>query len=278
MIFEECTWPPRCGSPSWVPDWTHYDHFRLFSGEPTYQADLNGVPVIRFEHDDRVLLCTGVNIDTISSLGATYFESGTEVCTNSRDDVRQSPGHSSPYASEDEMQTAVWQTLVGNRTPDGKVAPPAYKALLQCGLAPPTDSRFENGQWRGRQAFNSLMERNRYLQFGNKSLGSYFPSNEDARPDPSSTRDALERMFRFWRSKRPVISSLGHFGAAPAATKQDDEVFVLYGCTTPVVLRRTDVSGQYKLVGCCYLQGFMQGEAVRSTLNGLGQVTEVRIC
>ena len=278
MILEECTWPARCGNPSWVPDWTHHDHFRLFSGEPTYHAYLNRVPAIRFEKNERVLVCSGIRIDTISGLGATYFESGTENRGDLRDEVHQSPNNSSPYASEDEVRTAIWQTLVGNRTPTGKLALPEYEALLECGLASSSELRTEDGQWRGRRAFDSLMERNRHLRLGGKPLDSYFPRSDEAGPDPTSPFDAMERMFRFWRTRRPVVSSAGHFGAVPAATEQDDEIFVLYGCTAPVVLRSTNVSEPYKLVGCCYLQGFMEGEAVHEVWNGLRQMQEVAVC
>ena len=260
-----------------MPDWTHYDHFRLFSGEPTYHAYLNENPIIRFEGNERLLVCTGIAIDTIAGLGATYFESGSEICDNSNDEIHQSLNQHSPYESEDDVKTAVWQTLVGNRTPTGKVAPPEYKVLLECGLLGPENKRSENVQWRGRTTFNNLMEHNRHLQLGDKPLGSYFPRIEDADPDPPSSRDALERMFRFWRTRRPVVSLVGHFGAAPTTTRQNDEIFVLYGCTAPVVLRRTEVSEQFHLVGCCYLQGYMEGEAVREATNGFRQVREVVI-
>ena len=221
--------------------------------------------------------CTGIAIDTIVGLGATYFESSSEKCDHSNDQVHQSLSQSSPYESEDDIKTAIWQTLVGNRTPTGKIAPPEYKSLLQCGLTIPGDTRTEIDHWRGRTTFNNLMESNRHLQLGGKPLGSYFPRSDNGGPDPSSSRDALERMFRFWRTRRPIVSSTGHFGAAPAATRPNDQIFVLFGCTAPVVLRRTKTSRQFQLVGCCYLQGFMEGEAVRQVLNRLRQISEVVI-
>ena len=55
-------------------------------------------------------------------------------------------------------------------------------------------------------------------------------------------------------------------GLAPAETKNSDVIAILYGCSVPVVLRQVpDPSGDeilYKLIGECYIDGMMDGQAL----------------
>lgn len=92
-------------------------------------------------------------------------------------------------------------------------------------------------------------------------MGSFFPSGTGAKqpsPDPPAARDALERMFRLWRAKRPFVTTEGYLGLGPTAMQQRDEIFVAPGCDVPVVLRLVRV-GEHQLIGCCYLQGYLDG-------------------
>jgi hypothetical protein len=77
---------------------------------------------------------------------------------------------------------------------------------------------------------------------------------------PEASRDALERIFHFHRSRRPAVTFQGHFGLVPDATRKGDLVFLLLGCSDPMVLRLKETN-RHQVIGGCYLQGFMQGEA-----------------
>ena len=57
----------------------------------------------------------------------------------------------------------------------------------------------------------------------------------------------------------------GYIGLAPQAAKPGDQICVLIGCNSPVVLRSNGIE-QYQVVGECYMDGFMNGEAL------LGQI------
>jgi hypothetical protein len=46
----------------------------------------------------------------------------------------------------------------------------------------------------------------------------------------------------------------------PPGTKTGDLVFVIFGASTPFVLRQGDQAEVYQLVGECYVHGFMDGE------------------
>ena len=52
----------------------------------------------------------------------------------------------------------------------------------------------------------------------------------------------------------------GYIGLAPRNAKPGDQVCILLGCRTPILLRPTSKS-QYHVVGPCHVQGLMNGEA-----------------
>jgi hypothetical protein len=56
------------------------------------------------------------------------------------------------------------------------------------------------------------------------------------------------------------------FGLAPRQAGEEDLVCILFGCSVPVVLKRVKdprVTRLFELVGECYIDGFMDGEAVQ---------------
>jgi hypothetical protein len=79
-----------------------------------------------------------------------------------------------------------------------------------------------------------------------------------SRPFPEILYDAIDgatagrRLF--------VTENAKVLGAAPTSAEEQDQVFVLLGCSVPVVLRRLQ-EGEYTLVGECYCHGMMDGEA-----------------
>ena len=275
LILEECTWPPIPRTPSWVPDWTHEEHHRLFGGGPTYNAANSTLRRLHIDSVEGLLRCEGIALGTIDGMGATYHEN--DKSNVSTDSLRQPRNNRSPYDTSHKVRTAIWQVLVGNRTPTGSVAPETYECLLQCDIAMSTGDNDDGVSWRGRRTLSRLLRANRELHIGDNTLGSFFCPVTHTEPDPIALRDALERMFRFWRPRRLLITQEGRLGAGPAATLPGDEVFALCGSTVPVVLRPF-VSGAYKVVGCCYMQDFMEGEALRGVQEGALMLRDVAIC
>ena len=66
------------------------------------------------------------------------------------------------------------------------------------------------------------------------------------------------------------ITEEGFFGVGPAATEIRDVVYILLGVDVPFLLRqknmcgRDELDGSRSLIGECYVQGLMVGEAVRA--------------
>ena len=70
----------------------------------------------------------------------------------------------------------------------------------------------------------------------------------------------LSRIAFQTRGRSSFTTVDGYIGLAPTATKPNDEVCILLGCQTPLVLRPCG-DGSHKVVGECYIDGFMDGAA-----------------
>lgn len=59
------------------------------------------------------------------------------------------------------------------------------------------------------------------------------------------------------------VTSTGFLGLAPYGAREGDVVFVVRGIDVPLVLRADgDDKASYELIGDCYVQGVMEGEAL----------------
>ncbi|KXT05545.1 hypothetical protein AC578_3687 [Pseudocercospora eumusae] len=271
LLLEECIWSQDRNMPSWVPDWRLSDSNRLFSGRPTYSCARGIAGSPNFSADHKLLRCTGILVDIIDGLGATYFE-GVSF-KKDHDGISQPRNDKNPYGDESGQRRAVWQMLIGNRTPTGKTAGTELASLLECPLEDLDEAR-TSVPWRGRAALNSLLEANRHLQVGSRTLGSFFATANSIDSDPPEARLALERMFRMWRTRRPIVTAKGCLGVGPSAARLGDEIWIVAGCDLPLVLRNTPGTGR-EIVGCCYLQGFMEGEILNTELAARVQTLEI---
>ncbi|CAN9311553.1 unnamed protein product [Alternaria sp. RS040] len=69
------------------------------------------------------------------------------------------------------------------------------------------------------------------------------------------TLDAAAVMFYY--RKRIMTTTDGRFGMAPHSSRSGDQVWVLFGCSVPVVLRQ--YGERWEFVGECYMDDFMDG-------------------
>lgn len=96
-----------------------------------------------------------------------------------------------------------------------------------------------------------------------------------ATPSTGHSGPTAEQMFLFNTMMSTMMdispattSPRGRYAGVPRGTKVDDEIWVLAGCRLPALLRRSlavspgQHDGMYRLVGFCYLDGFMEGEAL----------------
>lgn len=61
-----------------------------------------------------------------------------------------------------------------------------------------------------------------------------------------------------------------HLGMGPISANADDEVWIISGCTYPMVLRRATASqGPYTVLGRAYVHGIMDGEVKPTNANSV---------
>ena len=97
-------------------------------------------------------------------------------------------------------------------------------------------------------------------------------------PDDVSSYIYSERVaaeITISEGRRLFISVSGHMGLCPEATEPEDVICILFGADVPFVLRPLQ-NGNFLLVGECYIDGFMDGEALLKPISdsGLGDVTK----
>jgi hypothetical protein len=73
----------------------------------------------------------------------------------------------------------------------------------------------------------------------------------------------LDKLYLYWIGRSFIATGDGNIGLAPRATKAGDRVCILPGCGTPLVVRLSGSdSTQYQVVGPCYIDCMMTGEAL----------------
>jgi hypothetical protein len=77
----------------------------------------------------------------------------------------------------------------------------------------------------------------------------------------------VQSVFNAMENRSFISTEAGHIGLAPLLAKAGDEVVVIPGCLSPMALRPI-TDGKYKVVGECFILGFMNGEAL------LGRIPE----
>ncbi|KAK4553879.1 hypothetical protein LTR86_009054 [Recurvomyces mirabilis] len=74
-------------------------------------------------------------------------------------------------------------------------------------------------------------------------------------------RQYLQDIQVYMHRRKAFVTSSGQVGIGPDNMEVHDKVVVLYGSRLPFILRH--VGDEYRLLGPCYLQGTMVGEAIR---------------
>ena len=124
--------------------------------------------------------------------------------------------------------------------------------VLTCGVLSDYLFPFHKG-------FPQLQESMQYLH----ECRSWAIGSSQAPPEPYHQFDWQAR--RLMQGRSLITTTGGHPGLAPKATRVGDIVCVMLGCTTPLVLRQKNHL-QYELIGPCYLDGIMNGEALLGPL------------
>ena len=238
--------------PSWAPDWTRPPRtpepvvIGLQHSEPHFTAAGETLANASFSKDGSTLYCTGILLDTISTLGTAFKRRG-------------SPNDVTPLT----LQTlSEWWNLFLSFKSDSVTDQGIFCRTISC------------GNW----SFSSENLYTTKLQSIASSARSHFPhmyppfssfSPVPLQPETQRTADLMEVSCTMNKRRFIVSEERGIVGLVPWNTKMGDKVVVLEGCRFPVVLReRTKGRRGYILVGEAYVDGWMWGEAVRGVQEG----------
>ena len=190
------------------------------------------------------LICKGFKIDTMDGLGCTCW-----LPNRPEHDTVQPFQRHHAYASKEGLDTALWRTLVANRSGVGERAPDRYQNLLEIPLLShgwPYDLSAELSY----NAFNKFRECNSSISiFGNDFSSYFFYEPHQERLDITM----LDFMYIWNRAtnvlvgRRLATTDRDFVGLVPKRAQQGDSIWILLGCSVPVALQ--PFGDCYKLVG-----------------------------
>ncbi|KAF2113551.1 heterokaryon incompatibility protein-domain-containing protein [Lophiotrema nucula] len=305
-IREGNPWGPA-NAPSWVADWQWRGRIRWSRNEhpvwgpaylglrraekskhTPYQASGNTKHNPVFSDDGRFLKCTGIVVDSVSSLSAR----GVGFFDWSRDSIVKAKNWRSIYGDQTATAEAVYRTLVCDRVAGGDRASARHSAIFHL---PSTFARagpqFALRGWRFLGSLEGYYFRWECFRTANRNfpLGPYLFDDffDDAIPQDASEFDYTEVYSCFDRSskkRRLMLTEKGYMGWAPdniygrdaEQTERGDLIAVVLGCSTPLAIRRR--GDKYQVLGEAYVQGLMDGEAIEALREGKYQTEELVFC
>jgi hypothetical protein len=157
----------------------------------------------------------------------------------------------------------LWRTLVANRGLDLQLTSQStYSVFQQMCLR-------VLGAQMGPYLCEDIMQNNRQLIIRGRKLEEWIAFEDDGvksrveyPPVESTDGEYLARggLTSYQGHKRLMVTASGYIGLAPYGAQKGDLVCVMYGCSVPLVLRKT--GEHYRFIGEAYLDDFMDGEAV----------------
>ena len=214
--------------PTWVPDWTVPRSSKTVRSSASCRGSK---PRVRYQ-DGKVLAATGVHVAVIKCVetlpqpaGPDNYLSGSEVEDAIRALIVPKIGSLS-LSERDATVISLCRTICCNEFAD-TYSPPLSNVAS--------------------------------LEICRKYIHRMVDTTRDTAPENSpESRLCSSRIVAAIRGRSFFTTVDGYIGLATTATKPDDEVCILLGCQTPLVLRPCG-DGSHKVVGECYIDGFMDG-------------------
>ncbi|KAK0704302.1 heterokaryon incompatibility protein-domain-containing protein [Lasiosphaeris hirsuta] len=272
------------GLPSWVPDWSAelvLPAAYKDAGEPFFCAGRSGPTAPASPdsslsvEDDMVLVATGVLLDRVHETGKCWLEpsSGAEdfeptlaeyqnvlgfcnevqsFCKSAR---RKHSSVSNPIAGG--LDKAVWLTATGG-----------------LGLVQSLDEDIFGPDVDGQPFLGFLYDK--LIEVARDRTGMGMKKKGRRRVEGVSHEPILLDAMYKQVGRRCFVTPKGYFGLGPLTMKPGDEVVILHGLSSPIILRPGQgTQPAYTYVGEAYCHGFMHGEIFGGTR---GPVTVFRIC
>jgi hypothetical protein len=265
--------------PSWVPDWRRIKNnrpFVLYSGQTGFCAS-SSMPVEAW-HSNRgkVLHMIGEVVDTVNTVGSEpkFCKIGT---------MYPVPGKSITKLA----QLCQWLVECHRLASDieGGLSDQRYKQFwrtMTCGLtggASPVTSEYETHFKRYWDFFfvtprgNATPPSQIKIKNTTDMKGGTLPNDVSnlSESDPGAFTHALiESSLENWASRRRFsTTSEGRLAFMPPEAQKGDLICILYGGEVPYVLRPQgpESPDKYVVIGECYVDGIMHGEALSGQIS-----------
>lgn len=294
--------------PSWAADWTwngRIRHGRVTEdivgpfwrprGLPPvsrlakpYHASGESAMEVLFSKYDLHLTCRGFIVDEVDGLGARehgYFHWSSHT-------IQQPKSQKNVYQNPEGVIEALWRTLIADRVAGGLKASERHAVILNM------PSKFKAAE----KQFKSLgwtwlsKQRGYYFRWSGwrlangsfkvmgKPLDHYF---KEIIPSDASEYDYTEAYScnnRTGQGRRFMTTMNGYMGWAPDNMYGDDEtqvkvgdkIAILFGCSTPIVIRPHE--SHFQVLGESYVQGLMEGEAMELLNSGQLEAQNFTFC
>ena len=263
--------------PSWVPDWQRkiqvVGDLRGYTG-PKANFNASGDTTAMAEFSERgQLMCRAFKIDAVDGIGCPVSPN-----PGGEDDVVQSSQHHHAYSNKEGLDTALWRTLVANRSQSGEPAPDWFRTLLEIPMLP-RGRPHDVGDEVIYEIFDSFRECTGTFRIFGYDLASFFPYKSDRELGDATILQQLGVMSRAVNvlfGRKLMTTARGFLGLAPEGLQKGDSLWILLGCSVPVALR--SCGDYYKLVGECYVHGVMEGEAMAWVDTGECKLENITLC
>jgi hypothetical protein len=229
--------------------------------EGSYHASEERGADARFDIENDFLMVKGFQFDVVDGLSVGF--DGDKPMVNGDRKVVPTKGCSNAYASEEMARDALWRTMIAE--PDQSEGLPSTLESLRYIPWDLASSELGNisGDSLSLQTFHHLRLMNSHLSIGGISLKKYYTQRLGFKQDvlPTVLSGTFNRVISIAFGRKLAITDKGRFALLPSLAERGDVICILFGCSVPVVLRYAGKC--WKLVGECYLDGIMRGEALK---------------
>jgi hypothetical protein len=247
--------------PTWIPDLDHRNAATLNStirpAAPT-TASRNYLARVEFSPDLEKMTALGICVDVIDGMSHSIWGARTNLA----DYKLQQPLSRIPkYTTALDALGALSRTLIAN-------SPACEEGLSifvqKCRESVPVAEQDRKSIPTSTSLFNEWYQHNRHFIISGKKLGEWAEdigySNMESNVSEAAKERYVNKLSIHGRNRRLVITEKGYLGLGVNSCMRGDLVCVLFGCSTPVFLRR--VEEHYVFLGEAYLHGIMDGEAI----------------
>ncbi|CAG9994502.1 unnamed protein product [Clonostachys byssicola] len=242
--------------PTWVPDLRlmRADVMASFTVRPQgFFAGGHGNPVLSVSDDERLLHCQGLFVDNPQKFATPLVEMLLEDIPELRTSWETA---SDPSPERRERRFIRWlesayQTAFGNDR--------------ACDLQPDTVNSFSRTMSCGTDPLRNRLSPEQVTTVWDFIQWKLDP---DANKDEATKRESMnyssttrDSLLLLTFGAKFCVTEAGRFGQVPLDSKLGDRICVLTGGEVPFAVRPTG-SGTYTLLGECYVDGIMDGEAL----------------